>query len=134
MLLTGPEKNHVFAALIAAATGYRLERPGESTLAVNDDGKRAILRWVKDAKETIELQRAQVRRAHELLVAVGDPTGVLFEIFRIKRADIDRLKKDGSRPATLTVPLRDAAEALEMVAPMQVTDKHLNAAWARLQG
>ena len=133
MPLTPQEKNFAFAHLIASATGYRLERPGESALAVDKDGKRGLLRWAKDAKESLEMLRAQVKSAQELLVAIGDPTGVLFEIFRVKRADIDRLKKDGSRPALMTLNLRDAAEALEMVAPLQVTARQLEQAWDRLK-
>lgn len=132
MPLTALEKNYAFAQVIAAATGYRLEQPGQSVLAVNKDGKRAILRWAKDAKETIEMPRAQVKAAHELLVAIGDPTGILFEVFRVKRADVDRFRKDGSRPALMTLSLRDAAEALEMVTPLQVTGRQLEQAWERL--
>ncbi len=133
MPLTPQEKNYAFAHLIAAATGYRLESPGQSVLAVDKDGKRAILRWAKDAKETLEMPRAQVKSSQELLVAIGDPTGILFEVFRVKRADLDRVKKDGSRPALLTVSLRDVAESLEMVTPLQVTGRQLDAAWERLK-
>ncbi|MCE9581594.1 MAG: hypothetical protein K8T20_03655 [Planctomycetes bacterium] len=133
MSLSPLQKNYAFAQVIASATGHRLEQPGVSTLAVSKDGKRAILRWVKDAKETIELPRAQFRSAQELIVAIGDPTGILFEVFRIKRADLERLKKDGSRPALMTINLRDAAAALEMVMPLQVTGRQLQDAWTRLQ-
>lgn len=134
MPLTPQEKNYAFAHLIAAATGYHLEHPGKSVLAVNKDGKRALLRWAKDAKETLELPRAQARSAPELLVAIGDPTGVLFEVFRVKREDLARVKKDGSRPALMTLSLRDLAESLEMVTPLQVTARQLEAAWERLKG
>jgi hypothetical protein len=134
MSLTTLERNYAFAQVIAAATGRRLTHPGRSTLAIDKDGKQAVLRWAKDAKETIELPRAQVKACCELLVAIGDPTGVLFEIFRIKRADLDRIKKDGARPALMTINLRDAAEGLEMVAPLQVTGRQLETAWERLKG
>jgi hypothetical protein len=133
MPLTDQQKNLGFAHLIAAATGYSLEHPGQSVLAVNKDGKRALLRWAKDAKETLEMQRAQVKAAQELLVAIGDPTGVLYEIFRLKRDDVLHFRKDGSRPALMTVNLRDAAEKLEMVAPLQVTGRQLEQAWERVK-
>ncbi len=133
MPLTDQEKNFAFSHLIAAATGYSLEHPGQSVLAANKDGKRALLRWAKDAKATLEMQRAQVKAAQELLVAIGDPTGVLYEVFRVKRDDILRFRKDGSRPALMTLSLRDAAEALEMVTPLQVTGRQLEQAWDRLK-
>lgn len=132
MTLTIPDKNKAFASLIAKAVGYSLEHPGESTVAVDKEGKRAILRWARDAKETLEFSRAQLRAAHHLLVAIGDPTGVLFEIFRIKREDLIRFRKDGRRDATCTVSLRDAAEVLEMVMPLQVTARQVEDAWGRV--
>jgi len=130
--MTTLEKNHAFAALIAAATGHRLERPGESMLAVDEDGRRALLRWARDAKSTIEIPRPQLRKIHSLLVAIGDPTGLLYEVFRLKKADLDRFRKDGSKPAVVSVSLRDAAEALEMLAPMQITARQLEETWSRI--
>lgn len=133
MALSANEKNRAFAHLIAQAAGYRLERPGESSIATTKDGKRALLRWAKDARETLELVRAQVKGVNEMLVAIGDPTGVLFEIFRIKREDLDRLRKDGDRAAVCTVSLRDAAQSLEMVMPLKVTGRQVEEAWERLR-
>lgn len=132
MPLTPLQKNYAFAHVVAQALGYRLENPGASNLAVSKDGKRAVVRWARDAKEAIELPRAQARSAHELVVAIGDPTGVLFEIFRLKKADLERFRRDGSRPALMTVSLKEAAPALEMVQPLQVTARQLEEAWARI--
>jgi hypothetical protein len=52
----------------------------------------------------------------------------------VKREDLARVKKDGSRPALMTLSLRDLSESLEMVTPLQVTGRQLEAAWERLKG